>query len=190
MKFVNLIKALVPALLVVCMAGMLAGCGGDQPSADAQSGNTASEANETGASDPSTTAADQANHAPATPEGQPIVIPISELSDQARFYPTTVDGLAVEVLAVQAPDGSYRTALNTCQVCYDSGYGYYIQDGDVLVCQNCGNQFPMAAVEIESGGCNPVPIFDELKEVTGDSITIPVATLQAAAPYFADWKRS
>jgi uncharacterized membrane protein len=129
------------------------------------------------------------NRAPATPEGEPIVISIAELSGQARFYPTTVEGLALEVLAVQAPDGSYRTALNTCQVCYDSGYGYYIQEGEVLVCQNCGNEFPMQAVEIESGGCNPVPILDELKDVSGDTITIPFATLEAARPFFENWKR-
>lgn len=28
-----------------------------------------------------------------------------------------------------------RTAFNTCQVCYSSGKGYYVQSGNVLVCQ-------------------------------------------------------
>lgn len=36
-----------------------------------------------------------------------------------------------------------RTAFNTCQVCYSSGRGYYVQEGNVLVCQNCGNRFGM-----------------------------------------------
>jgi len=196
---VGWIRGLGLLLLAAGTAALIAGCGA------AGQGDPAS-AQQPGASEPLILAPDssasasgtqgqeqgqgqEANRAPATPEGEPIVIPLSELSDQARFYPTTVNGLPVEVLAVQAADGSYRTALNTCQVCYDSGYGYYVQQGDVLVCQNCYNEFPMSAVEIESGGCNPVPIFDSLKVATADSITIPVETIEAAVPFFENWKR-
>jgi len=35
----------------------------------------------------------------------------------------------MEVLAVKAPDGTIRTAMNTCKICYDSGAGYYVQEG-------------------------------------------------------------
>ena len=45
----------------------------------------------------------------------------------------------MEIVAVKALDGSIRTAFNTCQVCYNSGRGYYQQEGNELVCQNCGN---------------------------------------------------
>jgi uncharacterized membrane protein len=130
-----------------------------------------------------------ANRAEATPEGADIVIPIADITDEARFYPTTVGGTAMEVLAVKAPDGSVRTAFNTCQVCFDSGRGYYVQEGSVLVCQNCGNRFATDDVEIKTGGCNPVPIFEDDKAVTEDSITIPTATLEAARELFAKWKR-
>ena len=51
------------------------------------------------------------------------------------------------VLAFKASDDTIRTALNTCQVCYDSGRGYYVQEGDKLICQNCGNQFEADQVE-------------------------------------------
>ncbi|MDR2445448.1 MAG: DUF2318 domain-containing protein [Spirochaetaceae bacterium] len=67
-------------------------------------------------------------------------------------------GTRLEVLAVKAPDGTVRTAFNTCQVCYASGRGFYKQQGTVLVCQNCGNRFRMSQVGLRSGGCNPVPI--------------------------------
>jgi len=117
-----------------------------------------------------------------------IVIPIADISDTASFYAATVDGIQMEVIAVQAPDGSYRTAFNTCQVCYDSGRGYYVQQGDYLVCQNCGNRFATDDVEVKSGGCNPVPIFDEDKQVGADSITIPLTTLQAGTKWFERWK--
>ncbi len=119
---------------------------------------------------------------------QDIVIPISEISEIAKFYPVDVDGTRLEVVAVRASDGSIRTAFNTCQVCYDSGNGYYKQQGDVLVCQNCGNQFPMDQVEVEAGGCNPWPIFDENKTVTEDSITISYNFLKDSKGIFANWK--
>jgi uncharacterized membrane protein len=101
-----------------------------------------------------------------------------------------VNGIDLEVIAVEAPDGTIRTAFNTCQVCYDSGKGYYKQNGDVLVCQNCGNRFPMSHVEVESGGCNPWPIFDEYKTVTDTDITISAAFLSEATVIFENWKRS
>lgn len=122
--------------------------------------------------------------------GGGLVIPISEISETAGFYPVNVDGTKMEVLAVKAPDGTIRTAFNTCQVCYDSGRGYYKQDGDVLVCQNCGNRFAMSQVEVTKGGCNPWPVFDTDKTVTTDSITITYDFLKESKQIFANWKRS
>lgn len=126
--------------------------------------------------------------APAQPEGQDLVIPVSDISDKALFIPVKADGVNMEVIAVQAPDGSIRTAFNTCQVCFDSGKGYYKQEGDELVCQNCGNRFPMDEVEVTKGGCNPVPIPEDLKTVTADTITIPYDLLQQAKELFSKWK--
>lgn len=117
-----------------------------------------------------------------------LVIPISGISKTATFYPVTVDGTKLEVLAVKAPDGTIRTAFNTCQVCYDSGRGYYKQSGDVLVCQNCGNRFPLSAVEVEKGGCNPVPIFDEDKTIDTATISIHADYLKLATQIFQNWK--
>lgn len=119
---------------------------------------------------------------------QDLVIPIGDISPTASYYPVDIDGTRLEVLAVQAPDGSLRTAFNTCQVCYDSGRGYYKQDGSALVCQNCGNRFGMDQVEVASGGCNPVPIFPENKTVSDTSITISAEYLSEAKAIFANWK--
>jgi uncharacterized membrane protein len=117
-----------------------------------------------------------------------LVIPIGEISETARFYPVETDGTRLEVIAVKAPDGTIRTAFNTCQVCYDSGRGYYEQEGNVLVCQNCGNRFRMDQVEVQSGGCNPVPIFAENKTVTDETITVSDAFLNEAKGIFENWK--
>lgn len=117
-----------------------------------------------------------------------IVIPISEITETARFYPAKIGGIELEVLAVKASDGTTRTAFNTCQVCYSSGRGYYVQEGDALVCQNCRNRFSSEDVEVTRGGCNPVPITEEYKTVSEDSITISKDFLTEATVIFQNWK--
>ena len=117
-----------------------------------------------------------------------IVISVKDISETATFYPAEIDGTKLEVIAVKAPDGTVRTAFNTCQVCYSSGKGYYEQEGENLVCQNCGNRFGMGEVEVTKGGCNPVPITPEYKTVNDDTITISKDLLAQATEIFANWK--
>ncbi|WP_059369077.1 DUF2318 domain-containing protein [Treponema endosymbiont of Eucomonympha sp.] len=118
-----------------------------------------------------------------------VVIPVAEITAEAAFYPADIDGTRLEVLAVKAPDGTIRTAFNTCQVCYASGRGFYRQEGSVLVCQNCRNRFRMSQVGRQSGGCNPVPILAENKTFAGDAIIIPKDFLRRSKGIFANWKR-
>lgn len=161
---------LLGALAALTLTALLTGC--------AKAGSTA------GGQPSAQTAAQQ----PAAVKDADIVIPISGVSETATFYPAEVGGTKLEVLAVKAPDGSIRTAFNTCQVCYDSGRGYYKQEGNVLVCQNCGNRFSMDKVEVAKGGCNPVPIFSDNKKVDDTNITISYDFLKQAKDIFANWK--
>jgi uncharacterized membrane protein len=117
-----------------------------------------------------------------------IIIPVSKVTDNPGFYPAEINGTKLEVIAVKAPDGTIRTAFNTCQVCYSSGRGYYKVEGDRLVCQNCGNSFGMGDVEVTKGGCNPVPITKEYKSVNDKNITISKDVLKQATEIFANWK--
>lgn len=117
-----------------------------------------------------------------------IVIQVSDVNETASFYPAEMNGISLEVLTVKAPDGTIRTAFNTCQVCYGSGRGYYIQEGNILRCQNCGNQFAMDDVEVTRGGCNPVPITSDYKTVEDDTITISKDFLTEASVIFQNWK--
>ncbi len=118
-----------------------------------------------------------------------IVIAKKDITSTAKFYPYTVNGKPMEVFAVKAPDGTIRTALNTCQVCYSSGRGYYVQEGSVFVCQNCGNRFRLDQIEKIKGGCNPIPVLGADKTDLGASIGISKDYLASAAPYFARWKK-
>jgi uncharacterized membrane protein len=121
---------------------------------------------------------------------QDLIIQVEEVTETAMFYPVDIDGARIEVLVVKAPDGTIRTAFNTCQVCYGSGRGFYKQQGTLLVCQNCGNRFRMSQVGIRSGGCNPVPILAENKMVSDTTITISQDFLKEARNLFARWRRS
>jgi uncharacterized membrane protein len=118
-----------------------------------------------------------------------LLIQIADITENALFFPVDIEGMRMEVLAVKAPDGTIRTAFNTCQVCYSSGLGYFVQVDTVLVCQNCGRRFRMNQVERQAGGCNPVPIFPANKTVTGSTITIPQEFLKQAKSIFASWKQ-
>ena len=123
-----------------------------------------------------------------TPAGD-LRIPKKEITPVAKFYQYKAGSVLIEVLALRAPDGTVRTAFNTCQVCYASGRGFYTQKGDVLVCNNCGNRFLASQVELIKGGCNPVPITSDLKTETADYITIPKALFEQAVPLFLRWKK-
>jgi uncharacterized membrane protein len=50
-----------------------------------------------------------------------------------------------------------RAAFNACDVCYAAKRGY-TQDGDVMVCMNCGRRFPADQINVLQGGCNPAPL--------------------------------
>jgi uncharacterized membrane protein len=118
-----------------------------------------------------------------------LVIQIADINENAVFYPVEINGTRMEVLVVKAPDGTIRTAFNTCQVCYGSGRGFYKQVNTTLQCQNCGNRFRMSQVEQKSGGCNPVPIFASDKKITDKTIIIKKEYLAQAKNIFAKWSR-
>lgn len=117
-----------------------------------------------------------------------LVIPAADITEAPTFYAYNELDSKMEIIAVKASDGTIRTAFNTCQVCYSSGKGYYKVEGDLLTCQNCGNQFGMDQVEVTRGGCNPVPITDEYKTTDEDGITIPKEFLTEAQVIFENWK--
>lgn len=121
--------------------------------------------------------------------GENLLIPKSEVTETAAFYPYKAGNVKMEVLAVKAPDGTIRTAFNTCQVCYDSGRGYYVQEGDELVCQNCGNRFKTSDVEKVRGGCNPVPILEKDKTDDGTNLVVSGDYLAQNKGLFGNWKK-
>jgi uncharacterized membrane protein len=124
-----------------------------------------------------------------TPAGD-LRIPKNEVTTEVKFFPYTASGKTyMEVIAVRAPDGTIRTAFNTCQVCYASGRGWYTVQGEMLVCNNCGNKFRISQLELIKGGCNPVPITKELKSEDADSILVSKDLMEEAKVLFLKWKK-
>lgn len=158
-------KIMVTGMALLAAMTVLAGCG-------RTGGNTEKDAEETSIS-----------------SGENLTIPVDELTEDATFYPVNVDGTEMEVIAVKSSDGTIRTAFNTCQICYDSGNGYYKQEDDKLVCQNCGNSFTMDQVGETAGGCNPWPILESDRTTTDSEIQISYDFLKDSAEIFANWKK-
>lgn len=118
-----------------------------------------------------------------------IVIVKDTITDTVQFIPVKVGKTNLEVMAVKAGDGTIRTAFNTCQVCNGSPRAYYKQEGDTVVCQNCGNRFNMDMIEVQRGGCNPIPIMPGEKIDNGETITIPGDFIAKNSSLFtSNWK--
>ncbi len=110
-----------------------------------------------------------------------IRLPLSTFDDyQARFYTYMYKGRPIEFFVVKSRDGVVRAAFNACDVCYPARKGYH-QEGDVMVCNNCGRRFPTNRINIEQGGCNPAPLN---RAVEGDTLIIRVQDLLAGLAYF------
>ena len=124
-----------------------------------------------------------------TVEGEDLVIDKSAITSTASFIPYEEADNYMEIIAIKASDGSIRTALNTCQVCFDSGRGYYEQSGDLLICNNCKNQFSIDDIEVVRDGCNPIPITGVSKSEDDTNITISGAFLKENNFYFARWEK-
>ena len=125
----------------------------------------------------------------AVAELNDVSITKSEITQTVKFYPVKAGKVNMEIMAVRASDGTIRTAFNTCQICNGSPRAYYKQEGDFVVCQNCGNRFSMDMIEVQRGGCNPIPITDDDKIDADDTITITKEFIEQNKDLFTEnWK--
>ena len=174
------------SMLTGAMAILISGCSNNSTSQSTKTTSTsadtqAASSENTTAKDITTTVDGSAENVTSIKKGGYLAIPIADLSQTASFYKADIDGTEIELVALKDSKGNLRTAFNACQVCYSSGKGYYVQDGNYLVCQNCGNSFTIDQVGIASGGCNPWPILDSDRTVTDDEIHISYDVLKATA---------
>lgn len=121
-------------------------------------------------------------------------IPVNELLDgKVHFYPFSVNGTKLELIAVKDADSKFRVAFNTSEKCCKSGKGYYIADGEKLVCQNCGEKIKAVKIGDEpkkdkKDPCVPIAIDTADLKLYSDTLYIDYALITDELPTFAGWK--
>ena len=107
-----------------------------------------------------------------------IVHLVASLTTEAQYFSYVTDnGVMVEYFGVMGSDGDPHIAFDACDSCYAAGLGYS-QAGENMVCNNCGNSYPINSIGTENtqGGCWPGYLENE---IVGDEIRIQPATMEA-----------
>jgi uncharacterized membrane protein len=94
--------------------------------------------------------------APQTPTM--FAYPVSDFIDGlAKHFHYQHGNITIRYFILRSHDGVIWAAFDACDVCWPAGKGYY-QDGDHMVCRNCGRRFASIMVNEVQGGCNPAPL--------------------------------
>ncbi|UCD02654.1 MAG: DUF2318 domain-containing protein [Candidatus Aenigmatarchaeota archaeon] len=105
-----------------------------------------------------------------------VEIPLSDITENAKFYEYD----SIRFFAVKASDGTIKTGFDACDVCHASRKGYR-QEGDYMICNNCGNRYPITGLGTENqnpGGCWPGYLPST---IDGDNLVIKESDIEAGA---------
>ena len=178
-------KKIVTVMLPAFAAVALAACGsGNTSTSDASDQAKNASSTEQTKSDASADKEAVTGYMTPDVENGEIVIDTDTLTDHPLYVNYDSNGTTIQMIAVNASDGSARLSLNTCQACNPSPMAYFEEKDGVLVCQNCGNMFTMDSVGEASGGCNPMNIE---YEVTDNKLVVKTADLDSYADKFTSW---
>ncbi len=135
-----------------------------------------------GKSEAPTTAAVQGLQPTVPPaDANQLTYPVTMFADgKARHFDFKTDEHTIRYFIIQSADGVLRAAFDACDVCWPAGKGYY-QEGDHMVCRNCGRRFASNKVNEVKGGCNPAPLD---RRVEGDMLVIEADDIRAGKGYF------
>jgi len=122
-----------------------------------------------------------ASSASPASDSRDIKIALADLNGTAKFFDyKTVDNKPMRFFVIKSSDGVYRAALDACDTCYHAKKGYH-QEGDDMICNNCGLHFHSAKINEVHGGCNPVALP---RNVEGNQLVIKANELDSRAGYF------
>ena len=107
--------------------------------------------------------------------------PVALFEDgKARHFQHSSNGYNIKFFILKSSDGIIRAAFDACDVCWRAGKGYY-QEGDHMVCRNCGRRFASVLVNEVKGGCNPAPLK---RHVENGKVIIQVKDILEGKQYF------
>ena len=119
--------------------------------------------------------------APAESNPTRVSLPASLFADgKARHFEHVAGDFRIKYFVLQSSDGTIRAAFDACDVCWPAGKGYY-QEGDHMVCRNCGRKFASVLVNEVKGGCNPAPLN---RRVENGNVIIEVKDILEGRQYF------
>ena len=119
--------------------------------------------------------------APVAASSTFVSFPVSLFDDGKARHFEHVDGkMTIRYFILKSSDGIIRAAFDACDVCWPAGKGYY-QDGDHMVCRNCGRRFASVLVNEVKGGCNPAPLT---RSVENNKLVIQIKDIQQGRQYF------
>ena len=120
-------------------------------------------------------------------EDNNIIINEDEITEEAVYISYEYEGVIIGLLAVRNSKGKVIVVVNTCQSCGGSPYAYFVQDGNRIQCQNCGNYFAIDNLEnLVPDGCNPIAIEDRKDE--DGKIIIGTKQLNELKDKFENWE--
>ncbi|MEI6134448.1 MAG: DUF2318 domain-containing protein [Desulfomonile sp.] len=116
------------------------------------------------------------------PQNGLFVFPVSEFQDgKARHFNFKISpNQSIRFFVIKSSDGVIRAAFDACEVCYRAKKGY-AQQGDNMVCLNCGMKFKSVKVNEVTGGCNPSALKRTVKD---GNVIISQQDLLVGAKYF------
>ena len=116
-----------------------------------------------------------------TPDTSAITYSTSLFDDgKARHFEYKHQDITIRYFVLKSTDGIIRAAFDACDVCWPANKGYY-QQGDTMICRNCGRRFASILVNEVKGGCNPAPLN---REIEGDELVIHISDILEGKQYF------
>jgi len=113
--------------------------------------------------------------------GDVVSLPAATFDDgKAHYFEHKHGSITIRYFVVKSADGVLRAAFDACDVCWPAGKGY-AQDGDFMVCRNCGQRFHSTKVNEVKGGCNPAPLE---RRMENGMLLIRVSDILEGETYF------
>ncbi len=110
-----------------------------------------------------------------------VTIPINKVNDgKAHYFSFKDQGKEVHFFVLKSSDGVIRAAFDACDVCFAAKKGYS-QEGDFMICNNCGRKFHSTRINEVKGGCNPAPLN---RTTEGDLLVIQASDILTGARFF------
>ena len=116
-----------------------------------------------------------------------VVINEEDITEEATYITYEYEGVSIGLLAVRNSERKVIVVVNTCQACGGSPYAYFVQVGNRIQCQNCGNYFEIDDLDnLSPDGCNPIAIDDRTDQ--DGEIIIGTEQLKNLKNKFENWK--